>query len=90
MIKSWSLYKWQPYKDYPSIHYFWIDPDGVIKYTRSVEPLGYMPAFDLSDWIDCYFDKKAIESITETNGKVTKVKTNKMTEEQLSQGMLYL
>jgi hypothetical protein len=90
MIKTWSLYKWQPHKDYPSVHYFWVNPEGIIKHTRSIEPYGYLPSFYLSDWVDYYFDKKEIEDITNTNGKVTKVKASKMTEEQLSQGILIL
>jgi hypothetical protein len=92
MNKSWSLYKWKPYKDYPSVNYFWVNPDGIIKYTRSVEPWGYLAGVDLSDMVDCYFDeaKKHIEKTNGTNSKVTKAKVRKMTEEQLSKGMLFL
>jgi hypothetical protein len=87
MNKSWSLYKWQQYKDYPSINYFWVDPNGVIRFTRSVEPIGYLPAADMSNFVelDLSFLKKYL-----INQKVAKVKTKKMTEEQLSQGMLIL
>jgi hypothetical protein len=87
MTKSWSLYKWQQYKDYPSINYFWVDPNGVIRFTRSVEPIGYLPAADMSNFVelDLSFLKKYL-----INQKVAKVKTKKMTEEQLSQGMLIL
>ena len=52
MNKSWSLYKWQQYKDYPSINYFWVDPNGVIRFTRSVEPIGYLPAADMSNFVE--------------------------------------
>jgi hypothetical protein len=87
MIKTWSLYKHQPYNDYPSINYFWVDPDGVIRFTRSVEPIGYMPVLDMSNFID--LDLSFLKAYL-INKKVTKVKVKKMTEEQLSQGMLYL
>jgi hypothetical protein len=92
MTNSWSLYKWQPYKDYPSVNYFWVNPDGVIKHTRSVEPLGYLPVFDMSDAVDCNFkeERRNLDALEATNGKVIKVKVKKMTDEQLSQGMLRL
>jgi hypothetical protein len=92
MTKSWSLYKWLPYKNYPSVNYFWVNPDGMVKYTRSVEDYGYLPAMSLTDAIGCDIEeiKKYLDNMFGTTGKVTKVKTSKMTEEQLSKGMLIL
>jgi hypothetical protein len=89
MKNQWSLYSWKPFKTYPSVHYFWVAPNGTIVYERSVEPLGYLPAFNLSEVVTQQMPgmRKLIEQYGDLTGVVKKVKTD-MTDEQLSRGVL--
>jgi hypothetical protein len=42
---KWSLWKYQPDKNYPSTWYFWVDENNILRFKRSVEPIGFMPTF---------------------------------------------
>ena len=83
---EWTLWSFTPRKDYPSVIYFWIDPNSVVKYCRSIEPIGFMPLqLDFSFWINRrvnlkYMNKFGCKKVT--NGYA------KMTQEELSQGCL--
>ena len=89
MKNQWSLYSWKPFKTYPSVHYFWVDPNDTIIYERSIEPIGYIPAFNLSDVVTQQMSgmKKLIEQYGDLTGIVKKVKTD-MTDDELSRGIL--
>ena len=89
MKNQWSLYSWKPFKTYPSVHYFWVDPNGTIVYERSVEPLGYIPAFNLSEVVTQQMPgmKKLIEQYGDLTGEVKKFK-HSMTDDELSRGIL--
>lgn len=89
MAKQWELYSWQPFKKYPSKHYFWVNPEGIIIYERSVEPVGYLPCFDLSGLINNLMlqMKKLLEQYPQIEGKVKKVKHD-LSQEQLERGWL--
>jgi len=41
---TWSLFKWQYSKDYPSVWYLWLDETNTVRFMRSVEPCGFMPS----------------------------------------------
>ena len=89
MKNQWSLYSWKPFKTYPSVHYFWVNSNDTIVYERSVEPLGYIPAFNLSEVVTQQMSgmKKLIEQYDDLTGIVKKVKTD-MTDDELSRGIL--
>jgi hypothetical protein len=89
MKNQWSLYSWKPFKTYPSVHYFWVNSNDTIVYERSVEPLGYIPAFNLSEVVTQQMSgmKKLIEQYGDLTGIVKKVKTD-MTDDELSRGIL--
>jgi hypothetical protein len=89
MKNKWQLYSWKPFKTYPSVHYFWVDPNGTIVYERSVEPIGYIPAFNLSEVVtqQVVGMKKLIEQYGDLTGEVKKVK-HSMTDDELSRGIL--
>lgn len=74
----WNLYKIKPYKDYPSTTYFWTDDNGIIQFQRDVSPLGYLP-IEGDSCIGC--------NVKETIAKKCK---NKMTQEQLQKGYLFI
>ena len=89
MKNQWSLYSWKPFKTYPSVHYFWVNSNDTIVYEGSVEPLGYIPAFNLSEVVTQQMSgmKKLIEQYDDLTGIVKKVKTD-MTDDELSRGIL--
>ena len=90
MKNKWQLYSWHPYKTYPSTLYFWVDPEGTIRHERSIEPIGYTPAFSTGIGEHIGENIKHLNSIFKMKAEwpeVKKVKT-KMTDEQLSQGWL--
>ncbi len=79
---QWIVYKYQPNKDYPSIWYFWINPDGIIKYCRSIEPLGFMPIYlDVQSWQDKKVDIEVLRKLG-----CVKYKTE-LSQEYLSRGI---
>lgn len=77
----WKLYKYQPRKDYPSVWYFWVNPDGVIIYQRCVSSLGCM---------DFYIDMVVGGTIKPKPYPNMKPVKSKATQEQLSKGWLML
>ncbi len=80
---QWTLWSHKPYKDFPSVWYFWIDPENIIRFGRSIESLGFLKV-DLK--IDLWEGKKISSSEMKKMG-CNKVNT-KMTQEQLSLGWL--
>ena len=85
MKNTWSLYKWQYLKDYPSVWYLWIDETNTVKFMRSVEPCGFMPSvapeINIGD---------GISELRCLNPEVKKVYKHKMTDEELKRGWLIL
>lgn len=79
---QWTLWKYQPIKNYPSIWYFWIDPNKEIQFCRSVEPIGFLPVkLDADLWIGKKINSQQIN-------KFCKKVHTKMTQEELSMGWL--
>jgi hypothetical protein len=88
MKNKWQLYSWHTYKTYPSVIYFWVNPEGVIVHQRSIEPIGFAPAFPLGDNIGKTVEYlQGIFRMKAEWPEIKKVKT-KMTDDQLSQGWL--
>jgi hypothetical protein len=82
---EWTLWSYRVYPDFPSTWYFWINPDGVIKYCRSVEPLGYWPTgLDIDLWIDKKVNPQTMKKLG------CKKINAKMSQEYLSRGILHL
>ncbi len=80
---QWNLWSYKPFKDYHSVWYFWINPDGVVKYCRSVESLGFMSTGLIPElWIELDVTYKFMRKLG-----AKKVNT-KMTQEELSKGWL--
>ena len=83
---QWTLWSYKPFKDYPSTWYFWINPDGVVKYCRSIEPSGFNPTGLVPEvWLNLgvtpnFMRKFGAKKVT--NGYA------KMSQEELSQGYL--
>ena len=94
--KQWSLYLWQPHKNYPSKIYVWINPDNIVSYSREILPLGFMPTLNTDNLIGLTLNElKEVPNNINNNNNVdrnlnTEIirKQTKMTQEQLSQGML--
>lgn len=75
----WTLRSYKPYKNFPSVTYFWIDSDGIVRHQRDVSLIGFLPV--------------TMESLIGKSYKsvigLRKVKT-KATQEQLQKGILVL
>ena len=85
---EWTLWKYQPNKDYPSIWYFWVDPSSHIRFCRSIEPVGCMPVNLLVDiYLDVEVEKQPIAQRDFLVKNLKRV-NHKMNQEQLSQGWL--
>lgn len=86
MKNTWSLYKWQDDSKYPSVYYFWVDEKNIVRFIRSVEPIGFMP-FPLPFGIST---GESINQMRFTPFGIKKVYMHKMNDEQLKQGWLNL
>ncbi len=75
----WTLRSYKPYKNFPSVTYFWIDSDGIVQYQRDVSSYGNIPVQTAS------IVGKHYKSVV----GLRKVKTN-ATQEQLQKGILVL
>lgn len=83
---EWTLWSYRVYPEFPSTWYFWINPEGVIKYCRSVEPLGYWSTeLDIDLWIDKKVNPKMMK---EFGCKKVTNSYAKMSQEELSNGWL--
>lgn len=75
----WTLRKIKPFDSFPAIVYFWCDGGGIVRFQRTITPLGFMePSFE--SVVGEHWHK-----ITGT----TRVKS-KATQEQLQKGWLVL
>ena len=76
---TWSLYKYTPNPEYPSITYFWVDENKVVKFQRSIEKLGFAP-----------IKLDNIVGLRISAFNVKKVSNHRMTDEHLKKGWLIL
>lgn len=78
---QWSLYYAKLVKNYPSKAYAWVNPEGIIIYMRSVEPLGFMKPFKFDNFIG--ENKSVLRGLG-----FKKISNHRMDDERLAQGML--
>lgn len=79
MTKGWTLRSIRPYPDFPSVTYFWVDGNNIVRFQREITPLGFIP-------VQC-------ENIVGRNFreiKGTRLVKSKATQEQLKQGWMIL
>lgn len=80
-MNEWTLYKFVPKKDYPSVTYLWVNELGKIVYQRSVEDIGYMP-IKVTNMIGTYIEDYLMWQFKKVN--------HKMNDVQLAKGWLVL
>lgn len=75
----WTLRSYKPYKNFPSVTYFWIDSDGIVQYQRDVSAYGNIPV-QMASIVGKHY--KSVIGLRKVNTKAT--------QEQLQKGILVL
>lgn len=75
----WTLRSYKPYRSFPSVTYFWIDSDGIVRHQRDISPSGFLPVTMESLIGKSY---KSVIGLRKVNTKAT--------QEQLEKGILVL